>query len=154
RQLGQDGRMDLVLLVVERVRLAVLANDLQRGVHGRVAGGRRGQWRRGEQVERGLALPDGAVDGTAGRLVLRAEEFLDLLVGFIESAGTANFLLALTGLAKGGLGEALLAFRRGDSAHGRLASGDVKGRRGRLGEAVAAHWYYTTPPKAGSLPPR
>ena len=66
-----DGRRreTLPCVVVERARLAVLADDLQRALHRRVARGGGGQRRRREQFERHLAVPDRPVDRAVGGLV-------------------------------------------------------------------------------------
>ena len=57
----------------------------------------------------GTALfPDGLVNGTVGRLVLRGEQGFDLLVGLVHRAHPAGLLLGLAAQAQGGFGEALL----------------------------------------------
>ena len=66
------------------------------------------QRRRREQLERHLAVPDGLVNGTVGRLVLRLEQRFDLFVGLVDGPGAAGFLLGLAAQAQGRFGKALL----------------------------------------------
>jgi hypothetical protein len=53
----------------------------------------------GKQIDRHAAIPHGAVNWAVGRLVLRREQGLDLVVRRVDRAGAAGFVGALAAIA-------------------------------------------------------
>ena len=101
------------LRVEQRFLIAPFADDVERFLHNGLRN-RVGRTILGnEHVSRHFVVPDGAIHGAAGRLILEGEEFFDLFVGPIERARGAGLFRTLAGQLQGRFNERIrLAFGR------------------------------------------
>jgi hypothetical protein len=60
-------------------------------------------------LDRYTAVPNGPMRRARGRLILRSEERLDLVIGLVDGAGAPGFLFTLAAQLEGRFGERLLA---------------------------------------------
>src|SRR5438270_7357587 len=82
------------------------------------------------------------MDGTAGGLVLRGEQRLDLLIGLVHGTETAGFVLGLAAHAQGRFGEALFLLAG-------LGGGIHDDLRGPMGGSLPADILQEDPKRRG-----
>ena len=88
----QNVSADLVIRVVQGPGSVVLADNLDRLLDDLRHGSRGLLHLTLEQIGGYFGIPDGAMNRTVGRLILRREQILDLIVGRVENAGAAGFI--------------------------------------------------------------
>ena len=81
------------------------ADHVERDLHHLFDVGGRLRGHAGEQVDGQLAFPNGAVDGAVDGLKPGGEEVFDLIVGLVDGAHAAGFLVAFAAQLHGGFGE-------------------------------------------------
>ena len=96
---------ELAVLVVQGVRVEVLRNRGQRIGHHLFGFGIDGGRGRFEQLSRYGVVPDGSMDRTVDRLVLRRIERLDLIIGLVDGAGPPDLVFFLAAQPQRHLGE-------------------------------------------------
>ena len=99
------------------------ADDVDRVVHHALHVGRRLGGFAGEQIDRQAALPDRPMDRAVDGLIARSKQGFDLIVGFIDGAGAASFVLAFAPHLERRFGE------RGSTVGRRIGWGVRGGRK-------------------------